>query len=66
VKIKFKVFRFIKEQNKLKVQITMTNDLGPSQMNNYTPASYRSADVFGGNHPLPTPSGFNRIIMKFQ
>ncbi|CRK93955.1 CLUMA_CG007482, isoform A [Clunio marinus] len=34
----------------------MTNDTSASA-SNYTPANYRSADVFGGNYPIQTPAG---------
>lgn len=36
----------------------MTNDIATSMLSsNYAPANYRSADVFGGNYPINTPSG---------
>ena len=36
----------------------MTNDIATSSMSsNYAPANYRSAEVFGGNYPINTPSG---------
>lgn len=43
----------------------MTNDIATSMLSsNYAPANYRSADVFGGNYPINTPSGifFDPII----
>lgn len=36
----------------------MTNDIATSSLSsNYSPANYRSADVFGGNYPINTPAG---------
>lgn len=36
----------------------MTNDIASSSLSsNYSPQNYRSADVFGGNFPIQTPSG---------
>lgn len=41
----------------------MTNDIATSSLSpNYAPANYRSADVFGGNYPIYTPSG--KISLK--
>lgn len=36
----------------------MTNDIASSSLSSsFAPANYRSADVFGGNFPIQTPSG---------
>lgn len=43
---------------------TMTNDIMASSLSsNYAPANYRSADVFGGNYPINTPSGMTNFVL---
>lgn len=39
----------------------MTNDLATSLSSNYAPQNYRSAEVFGGNYPIQTPAGEQKV-----